>query len=517
MKILSAKFAGIVAIGLYATNCAAQPADVPKTNPMKVYMHYMPWFETPATLGGSSWGYHWRFNNRNPNIVDATGKRQIASHYYPLIGPYASRDPDVIEYHLLLMKLSGVDGVMIDWYGVAGTNGDIGHLLTSSNAIIDQVDDFGLKFGVVLEDRFSTVSSSNLTPDIEKGKANVAYLRDHYFDNPSYIRQNAAADPLVGVFGPIRFQSPAQWTDILAEAGEDVDFNTLWYEMSDAGANADGEHAWIYEEENLDNHLTHQSNFYRVRAPNLGTAGGVAYPGFNDYYAEGGVGNVVPFEIPHNGGQTLYAVLDLAEQYSNNVDFLQLATFNDFGEGTMFEPTIETGFEYLKTIQEFTGVSYGEAELQLVYRLYLARKEYADNVSIQENLDAVAGLLAALDIAAATELLGSAAPAGDYDADGDVDASDAGAWRAAFGSATILHGSGADGNYDGVFDAADYVVWRKSIGSGAGGAASQLIVVPEPATGAILIVVAITACAAHTSPKRKRRNSHESSLACASG
>ena len=66
---------------------------VAKTNPMKVYMHYMPWFETPATLGGSNWGYHWKFNNQNPNIVDAAGKRQIASHYYPKIGPYASSDP----------------------------------------------------------------------------------------------------------------------------------------------------------------------------------------------------------------------------------------------------------------------------------------------------------------------------------------------------------------------------------------------------------------------------------------
>ena len=68
------------------------------------------------------------------------------------------------------MKLSGVDGVMIDWYGVQGTNGDIGSLLTNSNAIVGQVDDVGLKFGVVMEDRFSTVSSGNTTPDINKGQ-----------------------------------------------------------------------------------------------------------------------------------------------------------------------------------------------------------------------------------------------------------------------------------------------------------------------------------------------------------
>jgi hypothetical protein len=280
----------------------------------------------------------------------------------------------------------------------------------------------------------------------------------------------------------------------LAQAGEDVDFNTLWYEMNDAGVNADGEHAWIYEEANLDNHLTHQSNFYRFRAPNLGTAGGVAYPGFNDYYAEGGVGNVVPFEIPHNSGQTLDTLLGLAEQYSDRIDFLQLATFNDFGEGTMFEPTIETGFEYLKTIQQFTGVSYGEAELALVYRLYLARKKYAGIASIQANLDAVSNLLAALDIASATDLLSFTAPPGDYDADGDADTSDYGVWRSAFGSATILHGSGADGNYDGVVNAADYLVWRKSHADSSSAAAAVAAAVPEPATVAMFGLLALTVC-----------------------
>ena len=151
-----------------------------KTNPLKVYMHYMPWFDTPAVLGGTNWGYHWKMKNKNPNIVDATGKRQIASHYYPKIGPYQSNDPDVIEYHMLLMKYAGVDGVMIDWYGVQGTNGDIGRLLTNSNAIVDQVDDFGLGFSVVMEDRFSA--------NISQAKANVAYLRDNYFNKPDYIR-----------------------------------------------------------------------------------------------------------------------------------------------------------------------------------------------------------------------------------------------------------------------------------------------------------------------------------------
>jgi len=44
----------------------------------------------------------------NPDVI-TNRKHQIASWYYPLIGPYDSLDPAVLEYHVLLMKLAGID------------------------------------------------------------------------------------------------------------------------------------------------------------------------------------------------------------------------------------------------------------------------------------------------------------------------------------------------------------------------------------------------------------------------
>jgi hypothetical protein len=473
-----------------ALSAAAQPGAVDKSNPQKVYMHYMPWFETPATLGGTNWGYHWKFNNKNPNVVDANGRRQIASHYYPKIGPYASRDPHVIEYHLLLMKYAGVDGVLIDWYGVQGTNGDINHLLTSSNAIVEQIDDFGLKFAVVLEDRFSTVSSGNLTPDIEKGKANVRYLRDNYFNNPQYIRQNADADPLLGVFGPIRFQTAAQWTQILAEAGEPVDFLTLWYEKNDAGANADGEYAWIYQDAGR-THLQHQSDFYQHRAPTLGTAGGAAYPGFNDYYQEGGTGTSIGFEIPHNDGATLDATLQLAATNAAKIDFLQLATWNDFGEGTMFEPTVETGFDYLVRLQQHTGVPFGQGELELAFQLFRARKAYADNAAVQAQLDEASAHLAGLEVDAARAILNGIILLGDFDGDGDADGADLLIWQRTVGATGLYpFQQPADANADGVVDQADLDIWKQySTPPDNSGAAA----IPEPSGWTLALLAAVTA------------------------
>jgi hypothetical protein len=359
-----------------AFRAVAQPATVPKSNPVKIYMHYMPWFDAPhnPVVGQNySWGWHWTMNTRNPNIVDANGRRQIASHYYPLIGAYASNDPHVVEYHLLLMKLSGIDGVIMDWYGSEGSNGDVGSLLNNSNALINRTAAVGVKFSLILEDRF--------WGNIQHARNSLAYARNNYFNRSNYIRHGSGNDPLVGVFGPITHQTPSAWSDILGNAGEDVEFLPLWYESGDAGASADGEYAWIYSD-----YLTGLQNFYANRAPGLKTAMGVAYPGFNDYYVQGGAGQSY-FFIPENNGATLNETITKFDQHKANLDFLQLATWNDFGEGTIFEPTVENGFKYLVRIQQYAGVSYNENDLRNVHRLFMLRKKYLNDGAKQSQLN----------------------------------------------------------------------------------------------------------------------------------
>src|SRR6185369_7452673 len=101
-------------VGLLAGVFAALPG-VASTQPKPLLAHYMPWFV--AKPYSPNWGWHWTMNHFNPDTMDASGRRQIASWYYPQIGPYDSLDPVVLEYHVLLMKLGGIDGVIADWYG----------------------------------------------------------------------------------------------------------------------------------------------------------------------------------------------------------------------------------------------------------------------------------------------------------------------------------------------------------------------------------------------------------------
>jgi hypothetical protein len=377
-----------------ATAVMGQPAQVPKSNPTKVYMHYMPWFDgpqNPVPGGNYSWGWHWTMNNKNPNIVDGTGKRQIASHSYPLIGPYASNDPHLVEYHLLLMKLSGIDGVLIDWYGSEGSNSDVGGLLNNSNALINRTGAVGINFGLVMEDRF--------WGSIQNGRNSMTYAKNNYFNKSNFIRVGAGNDPLVGIFGPITYQTPANWTDILSYAGEDIEFLPLWYESGDGGSNADGEYAWVYSD-----YLTGLQNFYQNRAPGLKTAMGVAYPGFHDYYVEGGAGQSY-FFIPENNGATLNETLAKYDQFKSNLDFLQLATFNDFGEGTIFEPTLENGYKYLVRMQQYTGVPYTENDLRNVNRLFTLRKKYFNDAAKQSQLNTAFDHFVALRLTEAVNVM----------------------------------------------------------------------------------------------------------------
>ena len=91
--------------------CCSVAAEQPP-----VLAHYMPWYASKEHSG--EWGWHWTMNHFDPDQIKWTGDREAASHDYPLMGLYDSGDPHLLEAHVLLMKFAGIEGVIIDWYGV---------------------------------------------------------------------------------------------------------------------------------------------------------------------------------------------------------------------------------------------------------------------------------------------------------------------------------------------------------------------------------------------------------------
>ncbi|MES2429346.1 MAG: sugar-binding protein [Bacteroidota bacterium] len=420
-------------IGLIiSTFSNGQTVAVTKTNPTKVYMHYMPWFSAPQNPGSGTtsfgngntgatnkWGQHWsrvgnntKFPDNFITVTDYRGltvqTRDICAHYHPLIGPYDGKDTAVIEYHLLLMKLSGIDGVMIDWYGKGGNGaGDAAPLLVNSNALINGTEETGLKFALTMEDA--------AWKDINAAIDNGNYAINNYFNKPEYVKlgdlrgsnATSATAPLITVFGPQKFKTPGQWNTILS--GNTQAFLPLYNQSAQIGADAGGEFAWPYPQAvlggNANAWYTNLSGYYQTNAAGKNIVLGTAFPGFKDFYGTNGASQYGIIPRTYSGTTTLKATLDLYTQRQSVLDGLQLATWNDFSEGTIIEPTVEEGFQSLDTIQRFTGVPYTVADLEEVYRLFLLRKKFAGNPAKQLQLNQVFNFFTSLQIPQAVELM----------------------------------------------------------------------------------------------------------------
>jgi glycoprotein endo-alpha-1,2-mannosidase len=369
--------------------------SVVKTNPMQVYMHMMPWFQGKEISG--YWGSHWKMANKNPDvIVDAvTGKRQIASHYYPLIGPYDSKDPDVVEYQLLLMKYAGVDAVLIDWYG-SHTLNDYRLNLNGTNAIIGKTDEVGLEFSVVYEEYTAGVVEDNTSKTaIAAAQEDMLYLESYYFSNEQYLELDNA--PVLLTFGPRFFKQPSQWSEIFSRLSRKPKFLPLWNHGGFTGDTDNGEFSWV----DFNPSLSELNSFYN-KGPHVEILIGSAYPRFHDFYEEGGWGESYGY-VDDQDGATLEATLLKAKE--RNAKYVQLVTWNDFGEGTVIEPTLDEGFSSLQAIQQFTGVSYGLEELELIHMYYLKKKELKGDPEAVIALEKIFQCLCDLEVAEAKELM----------------------------------------------------------------------------------------------------------------
>jgi hypothetical protein len=152
---------------------------------------------------------------------------------------------------------------------------------------------------------------------------------------------------------------------------------------------------------------SHLERFYRNAQRREFIVGG-AFPAFHDIYAEADVRSSFGY-LDAQDGATLRLTLDMA--LAANADLIQIITWNDYGEGTMIEPTAEYGYHYLEVIQETRSqfstedFAYTNADLSLPMQLFNLRRTYADNAAIQAELDVVFVAIIKGDIERARTLL----------------------------------------------------------------------------------------------------------------
>lgn len=360
-------------------------------------MHYMPWYVTPDVRG--YWGSHWTGPKKqhDPSKKNASGLPDIWSHYHPLIGTYDSTDAAVLECQLLQMKMAGVDGVIVDWYGI-GKAADYSSNHDATKAMFEAASRLGMKFAACYEDRSLEymVKINKLAPDAVESHLTetVEWMDTHWFSKPHYYDYQDR--PLLLNFGPIYLKDKGVWDRALAKAETKPNFFALHHLWKKVGA--DGGFSWVHksawkgstEFEVISRKL---QGVYQYTSSNPEQLIVSAYPGFKDVYE-----NSHPV-LEHRDGKTMDESLKVA--LGGPWPVVQLVTWNDYGEGTMIEPTHEFGYQFLEIIQRQRKEELGDAlpfkpsDLRLPARLLKLRKAAKTNPKItSKELDLIAILLA---------------------------------------------------------------------------------------------------------------------------
>ena len=371
--------------------CRADAAD--PSRPL-ILAHYMPWYM--AKPKSDHWGWHWTMNHFDPE-QQADGERQIASQYYPLIGPYDSGDVYVLEYHLLLMRLAGIDGVIVDWYGRTDIH-DYAQLHHHTYLLLQQCERLKMKLAICYEDQtipaLVTAGRISEADRVRHAASEIDWLGKYWFQSPSYVRLDGK--PLLLSFGHAGL-SNQEWRQCFSQLKGPV----TYFSQDIRRDGAVGAFAWPSPKKGLK-----QLDLFLKQAEQWPQHVPVAFPRFHDIYRQAKVSEGYP-RLPDNDGATFR--LTLRKALASKPRVVQLATWNDWGEGTQIEPSREFGYrdlEYLQQQWKRTGIDSGfefqPDDLRLPLQLLALRR--SGRVETAE-LDAAAAAISRGDLQQAALLL----------------------------------------------------------------------------------------------------------------
>lgn len=324
--------------------------------------HFLPWFEVaPADAPEAPNWRHWRWDGpgtkRDPNKILPNGQRDLATAYYPLIGPYSSHDRAVFRYHLETAKAIGVSAFLVLWYGPGTENSDL-HL----PMMLDEAEAADMRIAICYEEKLNwppyrkPQSRQNILDGFE---ADLRYLLDNYAQHPAYLRRNGK--PFIAQFnywgeddlGPRQIQ-PGEFSKVFDRLSEEIYFCRQNIDHTEMHPLIPSAYMWIKP----DPAWIHDYAVFAGRAEALYTAGhldffmGFISPGFDDRGVSGW-GSGEPRVLERNGLDVLRQTMALST--IGDPELIQIATWNDWQEGTAVEPSREHRFEYVDAIEMWWG------------------------------------------------------------------------------------------------------------------------------------------------------------------
>jgi glycoprotein endo-alpha-1,2-mannosidase len=135
----------------------------------RVVAFYYPWYRNQQV--DQNW-IHWADGGFHPPL-------DIASDYYPQLGPYSSLDPAVVAQHFAWLREAGVGVIVSSWWGQRSNEDKAVPLL------LEMGERYGMKVAFHVEP-YSGRTATTLVSD-------VRYLYAHYGESPAFFRTTAAS------------------------------------------------------------------------------------------------------------------------------------------------------------------------------------------------------------------------------------------------------------------------------------------------------------------------------------
>ena len=303
------KFFLLIAIFLCATTLFAKDR--------LTFIYYYGWYGNPGY--NNDW-LHWQENHHQPPW-------DIASSFYPKLGPYSSSDPAVIDQHMRWIASTGIQAIIFSWWGKEDSTQDVARL------VLDAAAQYDLKVSFLIEP-YEGRTTKSICDDIE-------FLIAEFGQHPAFLRISRSTTfgnseeirPLFFIYDP---DFPDDELQTLSDTVHQSAYDSiLLLQSTDAElierAHSDG--IFAYEA------YLNIMHFYDGIQKTVEQIGGLfvpcVAPGFSIDRLRG---KISPVNRKRKKGDTY------DEWWRNTIaadpEFIAVLSFNEWHEGTQIEPAI---------------------------------------------------------------------------------------------------------------------------------------------------------------------------------
>ena len=265
---------------------------------------------------------------------------------------YNSADAGQVHRQVGDMISRGIQGAIAAWYGPANTTIDAATMLLKSEA---EAHPGQFQFAI-MEDvgALGSAADGNGCDVTDQLISDLTYVATQYQSSPAYMQMNGR--PVIFFFGVDAYY--IDWSRVVSS----IPGNPLLIFQGTKGlshTSSDGGFSWVNvnASDPFDLNLAAQDAFYEVARQKTGSvAVGSVYKGFNDTLAAWGTNRVTNQQCGQAWQQT-FSEAGKFYSSSEQLPAIQIATWNDYEEGTAIEPGIDNCI-YLAPSQSGTTIRW---------------------------------------------------------------------------------------------------------------------------------------------------------------